>query len=283
MAQILNGKEVNKKIIKDLQVRSIALGKKGVIPILAIVRIGRNPDDLAYERSIEKIATESRIYIRQFAFEDTITTEEMAAEIEELNRNKMISGMLIFRPLPKHIDERKICNLIPAAKDVDGVTDGSAAYVYTGEGEGFVPCTAEACIEMLKYYKIPLEGKNAVVIGRSQVIGKPVSMLLLKENATVTICHSKTKDLEKICSDKDIIIAAAGCAGIVSEGCFNENQTVLDVAINFDSEGNMCGDVDFEAAKEKVYAVTPVPGGIGSVTTAILMRHIVEAAEKSCK
>lgn len=283
MAEILSGKPVSDMLLTGLKEKVFELAGAGRTPVLGIVRLGSRPDDLAYERSIERAAGTAGVEVRKFIYSPEITTVGLAEKIEELNADEKISGVLIFRPLPSHIDESKICNTLSPAKDVDGITDASSCLLYTGAGAGFAPCTAQACIEILKYYNIPIEGKSAAVIGRSLVIGKPVAQLLLNENATVTVCHSKTENLAGVCRNKDIIIAAAGRAGMVGKGFFNPHQTVLDVAINFDSRGRMCGDADFEAAKACTHAVTPVPGGVGSVTTAVLMKHVTEAAEKSCK
>ena len=189
----------------------------------------------------------------------------------------------MFRPLPPQIDDETVRNALAPEKDVDGITDMSMAGVYSGSDTGFPPCTAEACIQILDYYDVDLKGKNVAVIGRSQVIGKPVAMMLIGKNATVTVCHTKTEDMADICHNKDIIIAAAGHQGTVTEDFLSPDQTVIDVAINFDDEGNMCGDVDFPAAENIVDAITPVPGGVGTVTTSMLMKHVIEAAEKANK
>ena len=186
----------------------------------------------------------------------------------------------MFRPLPGQIDDEAVRNELAPEKDVDGITDSSMAGVYSGDGNGYPPCTAEACIQILDHYGIDPRGKNVAVIGRSQVIGKPVSMMLMQRNATVTVCHTKTNDMAGICRDKDIIIAAAGHIGTVTEDFLSPGQIVIDVAINFDDDGNMCGDVEFDQAEPVVQAITPVPGGVGTVTTSMLMKHVIEAAEK---
>lgn len=280
MAQILKGKEVVTALNADLLQRSEALKAKGVTPTLAIVRLGERPDDLAYERGALKRAEKTGVAVRQLVFPEDMTQEDLLNEIHNINKDDSIHGVLMFRPLPKHIDDETVRNALAPEKDVDGITDISQAGTYAGVDKGFPPCTAEACMEILKYYGIELRGKNAAVIGRSQVIGKPVAMMLLKANATVTICHTKTVNMAEICRSKDILIAAAGHRGTVTDDFFNKDQVVIDVAINFDEDGKMCGDVDFESAEPKVRAITPVPGGVGSVTTSMLMKHVIAAAEK---
>jgi len=208
-----------------------------------------------------------------------ILEAELLDEIEKLNFNSSVHGVLIFMPLPKHLDSEKVRRALSPEKDVDGITYGSLSGVFTGSGEGFSPCTAEACIEILDYYGIDCAGKNAVVIGRSLVVGKPVSMLLTAKNATVTLCHTKSIDIPSITRNADILIVAAGRPKVIGGEYFSENQTVIDVGINF-LDGSMCGDVDFTAAEPLVGAITPVPGGVGTVTTSVLVNHVVEAAKR---
>ena len=208
-------------------------------------------------------------------------------QIQSINRDEKIHGVLLLQPLPKGIDAAKVRNTLAPEKDLDCISDDALGRMFTGR-EGYGPCTAESCIEILKYYNIPIKGKKAVVIGRSMVIGKPAALMLLQENATVTICHTKTapEDLKAICRDADIIIAAAGKIGAVTADMAREGQTIVDVGINFDEEGKMTGDVDFESVSQALGedgAITPVPGGVGSVTTSLLMRHLVQAAERTLK
>jgi methylenetetrahydrofolate dehydrogenase (NADP+)/methenyltetrahydrofolate cyclohydrolase len=209
------------------------------------------------------------------------TEEELLAVIEGINQDPSIHGVLLFRPLPKHINENRVCAALAPEKDMDGITDGSMAGIFSGSGTGYPPCTAQACIEILDHYGIEITGKKATVLGRSNVIGKPVAMLLLQRNATVTVCHTRTKDLPGTCAAADILIAAAGKAGVVSAQHVSEGQIVLDVGINVTEEGNLVGDVDFAAVEPVVSAITPVPAGVGSVTTAVLAKHVVTAAEKT--
>ena len=281
MATLLKGKEVIDKLNEELLSRSDSLKEKGVTPTLGIVRLGERPDDMAYERGALKRAEKTGVSVKQFVFDADMTQDELIRQIDKINDDSEVHGVLMFRPLPSQIDDEAVRNELAPEKDVDGITDGSMAGVYSGSGQGYPPCTAEACIQILDHYGIDLKGKNVAVIGRSQVIGKPVTMMLIRKNATVTVCHTKTKDMAGICRNKDIIIAAAGHIGTVTEDFLSPGQVVIDVAINFDDEGKMCGDVDFDAAEPIIDAVTPVPGGVGTVTTSMLMKHVIEAAEKT--
>ena len=281
MATLLKGKEVIDKLNEELLSRSDSLKEKGVTPTLGIVRLGERPDDMAYERGALKRAEKTGVSVKQFVFDADMTQEELIRQIDKINDDSEVHGVLMFRPLPSQIDDEAVRNELAPEKDVDGITDGSMAGVYSGSGQGYPPCTAEACIQILDHYGIDLKGKNVAVIGRSQVIGKPVTMMLIRKNATVTVCHTKTEDMAGICRNKDIIIAAAGHIGTVTKDFLSPGQVVIDVAINFDDEGKMCGDVDFDAAEPIIDAVTPVPGGVGTVTTSMLMKHVIEAAEKT--
>ena len=281
MAKFLTGKEVTKAMNEDLMRRSDALKEYGIHPVLGIVRLGERPDDLAYERGAAKRAETIGIGIKKYIYPESISQQELLDVIDNINKDSSVHGVLIFMPLPSHIDEEAVRNALSPEKDVDGITESSQFGVYAGdEGRGYPPCTAEACIKMLEYYKINPEGKDIAVIGRSQVIGKPVAMMLIKRNATVTICHTRTKNLAASCKDKDIIITAAGHIGTVTRDMMSSKQIIIDVAVNFDNEGNMCGDIDKSAADEIVEAFTPVPGGVGTVTSSVLMEHVVEAAER---
>ena len=283
MAKILKGKEVIDSLNEELRERSKVLNEEGITPTLGIVRLGERPDDMAYERGALKRAENTGVNVQQFVFDKDMSQDELLDEIDKINNDDSIHGVLMFRPLPPQIDDETVRNALAPEKDVDGITDISMAGVYSGSDTGFPPCTAEACIQILDYYDVDLKGKNVAVIGRSQVIGKPVAMMLIGKNATVTVCHTKTEDMADICHNKDIIIAAAGHQGTVTEDFLSPDQTVFDVAITFDDDGNMCGDVDFPAAENIVDAITPVPGGVGTVTTSMLMKHVIEAAEKANK
>lgn len=281
MAQLLKGLPVAKAIAKELSERSGLLNEKGVKPTLAILRVGSRPDDLSYEKGAVKRCAECGIEVRRVIFSENVTQQELIESIEEINRDDTIHGVLLFRPLPKHMDENLVCAALAPEKDMDGITEGSMAGIFSGSGKGYPPCTAQACIEILDHYGIEIQSRRVTVMGRSNVIGKPVFMLLLKRNATVTVCHTKTADPVAECSRADILIAAAGKAGVITGKHVAPGQTVLDVGINVTPEGKLMGDVDFDAAEPVVGAISPVPGGVGSVTTAVLAKHVIEAAEKS--
>lgn len=283
MAEILLGKPVADAMAEDVSARAAALVAAGNAPKLAIVRVGERPDDLTYERSAMKRADACGIAVEQVILSADATTAQIIAAVERVNRDDSIHGCLLFRPLPKGVDEDAVCNALDPAKDIDGITRGSRATLLGGQGEGYAPCTAAACIDILDYYGIQLDGKNAVVLGRSLVIGKPVALMLLERNATVTICHSHTANLPQVASAADIVVCATGRARAYGADCFQAGQTVLDVGINFDNEGTLCGDVDFDAVEPIVGAITPVPRGVGSVTTVAMLRNVVVTAEKQGK
>ena len=281
MATLLRGAEVVSALNEKVQTDVRALTARGVVPTLAILRVGEKPDDLAYERGAMKRAETVGVAIRQIVLPETVSQEALLSEIAQINANDSIHGCLMLRPLPKHIDDSIVREALLPEKDIDGITQGSLAGVFAGTKRGFPPCTAKACMEMLAYYNIDPAGKNAVVIGRSLVIGKPVAMMLLQQNATVTICHTRTKDMPSVTRRAEILIVAAGKPGVVGAEYVSAGQTVLDVGINFTSEGKMTGDVDFPAVEPIVGAITPVPGGVGTVTTSVLMAHVVEAANRA--
>ena len=282
MAKLLKGIEAAKSITARLQTEVCSLKEQGIAPCLAILRVGCREDDLAYERAAVKRCDTVGIAVRQVTLPETVTREELLAEIETINGDDTIHGCLIFLPLPAHLDEDGVRKALSPAKDVDGITEGSLGAVYGGTGNGFAPCTARACVELLKHYEIPLQGKRVAVVGRSLVIGKPVSMLLLNENATVTVCHSRSENLPALCREADVLVVAVGRMGLVGGRHVRPGQTVVDVGIHVDGD-TMRGDVRFDEAEPVVDAITPVPGGVGSVTTAILASHVVEAARKGLK
>ena len=281
MAQLLKGAEVVSTLNETIQSDVASLVSRGTTPTLAILRVGEKPDDLAYERGAMKRAETVGIAVRQIVLPETVSQEALLAEIAKINADATIHGCLMLRPLPKHIDDQCAREALLPEKDVDGITDGSLAGVFTGTKRGFPPCTAQACMEILSYYGIDPVGKSAVVIGRSLVIGKPVAMMLLQKHATVTICHTRTVDMPSVTKRAEILIVAAGRAGVVGAEYVSAGQTVLDVGINFNAEGKMVGDADFAAVEPIVGAITPVPGGVGTVTTSVLMAHVVEAAKRS--
>lgn len=281
MAVLLRGAEVVSALNEKITSEVAALVSRGVLPTLAILRVGEKPDDLAYERGAMKRAETVGVAVRQIALPETVSQENLLAEIEKINADVSIHGCLLLRPLPKHIDDTRVRDALLPEKDIDGITDGSLAGVFTGAKRGFPPCTAQACMELLSHYGIDPAGKRAVVIGRSLVIGKPVAMMLLQKNATVTVCHTKTREMTAETKRAEILIVAAGRAGVVGADYVSAGQTVLDVGINFDDAGKMTGDVDFTAVEPIVGAITPVPGGVGTVTTSVLMAHVVEACHRA--
>lgn len=280
---ILGSKPVVEAMERDLKPRVESLRACGIIPTLAIVRVGSKPDDISYERTAIKRAESLDIEVRVFEFPADASHELVAGDIKYINEDPKIHGCLMFRPLPELLDEKALCDLLAPHKDVDGISTAALAGIFTDDPDALPPSTAEACIKMLDHYGVELEGKHVVVVGRSLVIGKPVSMMLLRHNASVTICHSRTRDLAAITRAADIVICATGRARAFGAEYFVPGQIVLDVGINFDDEGHMCGDVDFESVEPVVGAITPVPGGIGSVTTSCTMEHTILAAERSVR
>ncbi|MCI6638360.1 MAG: tetrahydrofolate dehydrogenase/cyclohydrolase catalytic domain-containing protein [Bilifractor sp.] len=283
MAKQLLGKEVNADLNQQIIDRVNALKEKGVTPTLGIIRVGEKDADLSYERGATKRCEKLGVEYRKFVFPEDVSQEELMGAIDQVNKDQSIHGVLIFRPLPKTLDEKAVIAALDPEKDIDGITDGSMVGVYTGQKKGFPPCTAQAVMEILRHYQYDLKGKKAVVIGRSLVIGKPVAMMLLKENATVTICHTKTKDMAAEAREADLLVVAAGHRDVVDESFVKAGQTVIDVGINVNEEGKLCGDVSYDKVEPVVDAITPVPGGVGSVTTSVLVSHVVEAAERSLK
>ncbi len=281
MAEHWKGAPVAQALTVRLIVKANQLKVQGIVPTLAIVRVGERPEDLSYERGALKRCEKVGIRVRQFTLPEESSHGDLLALIEQINADREIHGCLLFRPLPPQIDEAAICAALDPAKDVDGITAGSLAAVFTGSGAGYPPCTAQACMEILDYYGCDLTGKRAVVVGRSLVVGKPLSMLLLGKNATVTLCHTRTAGLAAECRRAEVLIAAAGRANMIGRDHLAPGQLVLDVGINVDENGNLVGDVDFAAADEIVGAVTPVPGGVGAVTTSVLAAHVLQAAEQA--
>lgn len=263
---------INEKLME--QVKSI----EGPLPHLAIIRVGERPDDCSYERGAVKKMDKVGVRCITYTFDADIDNDTFQAEFDKINENPDIDGILMLRPLPKQLDEKQIENKIDPRKDLDGISPLNLAKVYAGDESGYAPCTAEAVIEMLDYAGIDIKGKRVTVVGRSLVIGKPVSMLLMKRNATVTVCHTKTVDMAGTCKNAEILVAAAGSARMIKKEYVADGAVVIDVGINVDDEGNLCGDVDFDAISDIAAAATPVPGGVGSVTTSVLAKHLVKAA-----
>lgn len=281
MAEHWKGAPVAQALTERLAARADQLKVQGIVPTLAIVRVGERPEDLSYERGALKRCEKVGIRVRQFTLPKESSHGDLLAVIRQINADREIHGCLLFRPLPPQMDEEAICAALDPAKDVDGITAGSLASVFAGSGAGYPPCTAQACMEILNYYGCDLTGKRAVVVGRSLVVGKPLAMLLLGQNATVTLCHTRTADLAAECRRAEVLIAAAGRASMIGRDHLSPGQLVLDVGINVDEEGNLVGDVDFAAADAIVGAVTPVPGGVGAVTTSVLAAHVLQAAEQA--
>ena len=289
MAKQLLGKEVNEALVAALQGRTKALKEKGVTPTLGIIRLGENPSDLSYEKGATKRAEEVGVAIKNYILPEETTKEELLKVIDGINADEGVHGVLMFRPLPKHLkaEQDEICNRLSPAKDVDSMTHMSNAGVFEGQDLGYAPCTPAACMEILDHYGIDCKGKNAVVIGRSLVVGKPAAMMLMAKNATVTVCHTKTVNTAEICKGADIIVTAAGVLNSLTKDFVRQGQIVIDVSMNWNPEkitskgkGGMSGDCIFHEVEPIVEAITPVPGGVGAVTTSVLMKHVVEAAEK---
>ena len=282
-AEVLKGIEVARAMKEGLIAWNDALKVKGIEPCLAIVRAGERPDDMAYEDSVTRWFGGIGIKVSVFAFPQDIGQQEFEQRFKEINEDESVHGILLFRPLPKTLDEEPIKEIIDPNKDVDCMSAENIAKVFMGDDTGFTPCTPAGVVELLRHYQVSLKGKEIVLIGRSMVVGKPLAMLLLEEHATVTICHSRTEDLPEICRRADIIISAVGVEKIVKGHFIKPGAVVIDVGINLDEDGNMCGDVDFDEVSRIASKITPVPGGTGTVTTSVLAKHVLEAAERFSK
>ena len=277
MMELLKGAPVAEALTLRAKEAADALKEKGIIPSLAVVRVGAREDDLSYERGIAKRFEKAGCAVRNVVLDENVSQAELEKTFAAQNDDPAVHGILLFRPLPKHLDAAPLIASIKPQKDVDCMGPANAAKIYAGDRSGFAPCTALAVVRILEHYGINMVGANATVIGRSAVIGKPVAMLLLANNATVTVCHTKTKNLPEICRNADILVAAAGVAKMVGEEYLSENQVLLDVGIHMTEEG-LCGDVD-PAAAQKAAFCTPVPGGVGAVTTSVLLQQTVTAAQ----
>ena len=281
MTDILKGAPLVDKLCKELIAKVEELSKQNIKPCLAIVRVGAKPNDISYENTILKRCDKIGVLAKQVVLADDIPADDFYAELEKLNEDSGVHGILIFRPLPAHIDGDKARNIITASKDVDGSTDASLTGIFTDSEVGFPPCTAQAAMEILDFYEIEISGKNVVVLGRSLVIGKPVAMMLLRRNASVTICHSRTQNADEISRSADILIACTGRPESVGPKYVNKNQCIIDVGVSYSkAKQKLCGDVDYDAVSDKVASITPVPGGVGGVTSTILVKHLVEAAAR---
>ncbi len=273
---IIKGKPVADSITLSIKEKTEELKNNGIIPVLTIVRAGDRGDDMAYERAAKKRMDMCGIEVRSVVLPADISQIEFEKELMAVNDSDC-DGILLFMPLPSQLDESKIRKMISPEKDVDGVNPVNSAKLYENDKTGFVPCTAQAVVEMIDHYGIETEGKRAVVLGRSLVIGRPVSIMLTDKNATVTVCHSKTKDIEKIASEADILVAAVGKSKVVKRNWIKEGAALFDVGINVDDSGNMTGDIDFDDCVDKAGHITPVPAGVGGVTTSVLAKQVLKA------
>jgi methylenetetrahydrofolate dehydrogenase (NADP+)/methenyltetrahydrofolate cyclohydrolase len=280
MANVLLGKNVTDEMKEKMQADIKALNAKGVEPKLAIVRLGEREDDLAYERGALKRCETIGVLSEVFKFPADMAQADLVNEIKKLNNDNKIHGILIFRPLPEQINEEEIKNIINPDKDVDSMSPVNAAKVFEGDESGIYPCTPEAVIELMDHYGIEIKGKRITLIGRSMVVGKPLAIMLIKRHGTVTVCHTRTVELEKTCREAEILIAAAGKAKMVTKDFVSPGQTVIDVGINMDENWKLCGDVNFDEVEPIVDSITPVPRGLGSVTTSVLVRNVIKSAKK---
>lgn len=282
MAEILKGAPVTKALNEKMNAKVEELKEKGVEPTLAIFRVGERADDISYEKGAMKRCEQVGVKVKNVVLPADVDADTFFATLTDLNEDPAVHGILMFRPLPKHIDGEKARQMMNPAKDIDGCTDGSLAGVFTNTKVGFAPCTAQAAIEILDYYGIDCKGKRAAVIGRSLVVGRPVSMMLMHKNATVTTCHTRTVDMPSVTREAEILIVCSGQMESIGAEYLREGQIVVDVGIGWNEEkGKLCGDVKFDEAEPVVAGITPVPGGVGTVTTSVLVSHVVEAAERA--
>lgn len=282
MAKLLKGAPVAARLTEETAARAAELGSRDIVPTLCLIRVGERADDLSYERGLLKRAASAGVDVRKVVLDAACSQAELVSAISAANEDPAVHGILMFRPLPASLDEAAACEAVAPEKDVDCLTSASLAHVFTGSGEGYAPCTADAVMHLLADAGVPLKGARVAVVGRSLVIGRPVAMMLQAADATVTMCHSKTRDLAECCREADVLVVACGRARMVGADCVRPGQAVVDVGINWDEEaGKLVGDVDFDAVEPVVGAITPVPGGVGSLTTAVLMKHVVRAAERA--
>ena len=278
MAKIIDGKIISASVKERVKAEVSALKEKGITVGLAVIIVGEDPASKVYVSNKKKACENLGIISEEYALPESTTNEELLALIDELNSKPSINGILCQLPLPSHLDEKLIINSIDPEKDVDAFHPFNVGKIMIGDFD-FLPCTPAGVMEMLKYENIEVEGKTCVVIGRSNIVGKPMNMLLLHQNGTVTVCHSKTKNLKEVCKNADILVAAVGRPKFVTEDMVKEGAVVIDVGINR-VDGKLCGDVDFENVKNKISAITPVPGGVGPMTIAMLMQNTLTAAKK---
>ena len=285
MAKILRGADALEAKCAELKDKVRRLRNEGTDPVLAIIRVGEDPDNMAYERGLVKRAEELGIMVEKYVMDEKATETTVIALIRRLNYDDDIHGVLLMRPLPEHMDDNKVRMTLDPSKDLDGITDVSIAGVFAGTDRGFPPCTPSGCIELLEHYGIRIAGKKAVVIGRSMVTGRPLSMMLMRKNATVTLCHSHTspEDLIRYCHNADLIFVMVGKPKTIKTEHVRPGQVIVDIGINVDKNGKLCGDTDFDNLLPIVKAITPVPGGVGAMTSVMLLEHLITAAVRSRK
>lgn len=276
----LGGKEVADGILADLKIKVEELKGRGVNPKLAILRVGEREDDLAYERGVMKRFESCDVDVEVTVLDVNVSQEELDKTFDGINSDPDVHGILVFRPLPKGLSDEHMRRTIDPGKDVDFMDIRNMENVLAGVPDAAAPCTAEAVMALIRHYQIETKGRKVTVVGRSLVIGKPVALLLTTANATVTVCHTKTVNIEEECRKADIIVACCGVAKMITSSYVREGQIVIDVGMNVDDEGKLCGDVDYDSVSEIAEAITPVPGGVGSITTAILLKHVVNNAER---
>ncbi len=283
MAMLLSGRPVADALYAQTAAKAKRLVQRGFPPKLAILQVGRREDDISYIRGVLSLCSANSIEVTRYCFSDGVTQKELADRIDALNDDGTVDGILLLLPLPPHLDSQALCRRIAPEKDVDGMTAYALAGALTGAQDSFPACTPAACMEILRHYQIDCAGKHAVVLGRSNVVGKPMAMLLLAADATVTICHSKTPNWQALCRQADIVVAATGQKQMLGADAVKPGAVVLDVGIHWDSAAKrLVGDVDFAAVSPLAGAITPVPGGVGAVTTAVLLSHVACAAERNC-
>ena len=283
MATLLSGAPVAQALSQEIEQNCAVLRAHGILPTFGIVRVGARPDDLAYERGVSKRAEKLGVRVQNFILPEDVSEEQLIDTLEQINADSSIHGCLLFRPLPPALDAQKISRVLSPKKDVDAITTASMGGLLTNVKIGFAPCTATACLKLLQYYQIPLQGKRIVVVGKSVTVGLPTALLMMNEDATVSVCHILThpEDTKHMCQDADIIISAAGCANLIRADYVHPGQVVVDVGINVGPDGKLCGDVAFAEVEPIVGAITPVPGGVGAVTSTVLISHTVEAAMRA--
>ena len=281
MANQIGGKAVVAAMNTTVAEQVAHLKQQGCNPTLAILRVGDRPDAVSYQAGATKRNEQLGITVNSVVLPQNATQDAVLQVVDELNRNPSVHGVLMLRPFPSHMDDRAVREALAPEKDVDGITNASLYGVFTGVQTGFPPCTAEGCLHIFDHYQIPLLGRRAVVVGASLVIGRPVAMMLLMRGATVTICHIDTVDLPAECRRGEVLVVAAGKRGLIGADCLSPGQVILDVGVNVGEDGKLYGDVDFAAADKVVQAISPVPGGVGAVTTSVLASHVVQAAQRA--